>query len=114
MLPLMTGIPTEPLVEALDGGLVTMGGDKVATKLVHLSENTLGKITSYLPHRHVVFMSRASKTFLKCMVDPLVDKCIEAIQHFALFRCKEFSIGRLFDDFVRLTKLSENEVRRMR
>ena len=113
MLPRMTRIPTEPLVEVLDAGLVT-GGEKVATKLVDLPENALGKIASYLPHRHVVFVSRASKTFLDNMIDPLVDKNIEAIQHFARFRCKEFSIGRLFDDFVRLTKLSENDVTSMR
>ena len=116
MLPRMTRIPEEPcLVEVLDAGPVT-GGDKVATELADLPENALGKIASYLPHRNVVFVSRASKTFLDNMIDPLVDKCVEAIQHFARFRCKKFSIGRLFDDFLRLTKLSEseNEVTSMR
>ena len=115
MLPRMTRIPEEPfLVEVLDAGPVTGGDKKVATELADLPENALAKIASYLPHRNVVFVSRASKNFLDNMIDPLVDKCIEAIQHFARFRCKKFSIGRLFDDFLRLTKLSENEVTSMR
>ena len=115
MLPRMTRIPEEAfLVEVLDAGPVTGGDKKVATELADLPENALAKIVSYLPHRNVVFVSRASKTFLDNMIDPLVDKCVEAIQHFARFRCKEFSIKSLVLNFGLKTKLSENEVTSMR
>ena len=105
----MMMIPDEPLVEVLDAAPVT----QEETKLVDLPENVLAKIASLCPFKHVVLVSRSSKALREPTRRWILDTRIRKIQHFARFRCKAFSIKRLVEQFLRLTKLSASDVATM-
>ena len=108
LLPLMTWISAQLLLEFLDARRARRAAR--ANLAERLPENVLANIASLCTPKQVVLLSRSSKNLHKNMELFIRDTSARKIQRLARFRCKRFTMKRLVEQFLRLSKLSEIDV----